>query len=120
VFFRGANGARRLAWAERQVARRGGELILVGRFIPGGRTAVTVACGTLEMPWRRFVVLDAFACLLWASYAALLGYLGGSAFEEQLWIGLVVALATAFGVTAAIEAARWILRRRGRARDASE
>jgi membrane protein DedA with SNARE-associated domain len=120
VFFRGANGARRLAWAERQVARRGGELILVGRFIPGGRTAVTVACGTLEMPWRRFVVLDAFACLLWASYAALLGYLGGSAFEEQLWIGLVVALATAFGVTAAIEAARWILRRRGRPRDASE
>ena len=114
IFFRGEKGDRRLAWAERQVKERGGELILVGRFVPGGRTAVTVACGTLEMPWRRFFVFDAIACVLWASYSALLGYVGGTAFEDELWVGLVVALVTALAVTAAIEVARWLLRRRRR------
>jgi membrane protein DedA with SNARE-associated domain len=110
-FFSGER-RKRIDWAEQQIEERGGYLILVGRFIPGGRTAVTLACGLLEMRWRRFICFDVAAGLLWASYAALLGYFGGKAFEEQPWKGFVVAFVVALGITGAIELYRW-LRKRG-------
>ena len=65
---------KRIDWAEEQVQERGGYFILIGRFIPGGRTAVTLTCGFLEMTWHRFIRFDVAAGLLWASYAAMLGY----------------------------------------------
>ncbi len=110
-FFSGER-RKRIDWAEQQIEERGGYLILVGRFIPGGRTAVTLACGLLEMRWRRFIAFDVAAGLMWASYAALLGYFGGKAFEEQPWKGFVVAFVVALGITGAIELYRW-LRKRG-------
>lgn len=110
-FFSGER-RKRIDWAEQQIEERGGYLILVGRFIPGGRTAVTLACGLLEMRWHRFISFDVAAGLLWASYAALLGYFGGKAFEEQPWKGFVVAFVVALGITGAIELYRW-LRKRG-------
>ena len=110
-FFAGER-RKRIDWAEQQVEERGGYLIVVGRFIPGGRTAVTLACGLLEMRWRRFIAFDVAAGLMWASYAALLGYFGGKAFEEQPWKGFVVAFVVALGITGAIELYRW-LRKRG-------
>lgn len=111
-FLHGGKGEKTLAWAERQLTRRGGELIVVSRFIPGGRTAVTLAAGTLAFPWRRFAVFDAIAALIWAVYASLLGYFGGRAFENEAWKGLILALGLAFAVTGAVEAVRWYLRRR--------
>jgi membrane-associated protein len=110
-FFSGER-RKRIDWAEQQIEERGGYLILVGRFIPGGRTAVTLACGLLEMRWRRFIAFDVAAGFLWASYAALLGYFGGKAFEEQPWKGFVVAFVIALGITGAIELYRW-MRKRG-------
>ena len=70
-------------WAHRQVEERGGYLIIIGRFIPGGRIVVTLSCGMLEMPWRRFIAFDVVAGLVWATYAAMLGYVGGRTFEES-------------------------------------
>jgi membrane-associated protein len=43
--FAGERGAQRRAWAERSLNRFGARLIVVCRFIPGGRTAVTLTCG---------------------------------------------------------------------------
>ena len=108
----GGERRKRVDWAEKQIAERGGYFIVVGRFIPGGRTAVTLACGFLEMRWRRFISFDVAAGLMWASYAALLGYFGGKAFEEHPWKGFIVAFVVALAITGAIEAFRW-LRKRG-------
>ena len=80
--------------------------------IPGGRTAVTLAAGTLAFAWRRFAVFDAIAALIWALYASLLGYFGGRAFENAAWKGLLVALGVAFAVAAGVEIVRWYLKRR--------
>jgi membrane-associated protein len=99
-------------WAKRQVEERGGYLIIIGRFIPGGRTAVTLSCGLLEMPWRRFITFDVAAGLVWATYAALLGYIGGRTFEENPLKGFLLAFAVALGVAGVIEAYRWYRRRR--------
>ena len=111
-FFHGDKAARRLDWAKRQLDKRGGELIAVARFIPGGRTAVTLTAGLTHFPWPRFAVFDAIAALIWALYAALLGYFGGKAFEGEAWKGLLVALGVAFTVTLIIEFVRWIINRR--------
>jgi membrane-associated protein len=99
-------------WAQRQVEERGGYLIIIGRFIPGGRTAVTLSCGLLEMPWRRFIAFDVAAGLVWATYAALLGYIGGRTFEENPLKGFLLAFAVALGIAGVIEAYRWYRRRR--------
>ena len=111
-FFTSAKAKQRIAWAHGQVQERGGELIVIARFIPGGRTAVTLSAGTLEYPYRKFVLFDAVAASIWALYASLLGYLGGHAFEEQPWKGLLLAFAIAAAVTGAVELGRWLKRRR--------
>ena len=102
----------KLEWAESQIQERGGYLIVIARFIPGGRTATTFACGLLEYPWRRFVAFDVVAGLVWASYAALLGFFGGRQFEDDPLLALLLAAGIAFGVAGAIEAIRWLRRRR--------
>jgi membrane-associated protein len=110
-FFSGER-RKRLDWAQRSLDQRGGYLIVIGRFIPGGRTAVTLAAGLLEMPWRRFLTFDVVAGIVWAGYAALLGFFGGRTFKEEPWKGLLVAFAIAFGVAVLVEAVRWLRRRR--------
>jgi|SRR5690242_18573142 membrane-associated protein len=111
-FFSSEKAQKRVKWAHKQVSERGGELILVARFIPGGRTVVTLSAGTLGYPWRRFLVFDAAAALIWALYAALLGYFGGHAFEDAPWKGLLLALVIAFAVTGGVELVRYLRRRR--------
>lgn len=110
-FFSGER-RKRIDWAEKQVDERGPYLIVVGRFIPGGRTAVTLACGLLEMRWRKFIVFDVAAGLVWASYAALLGYVGGRTFEQNPLKGFIIAFAVALAVTGGVEVYRWLKNRR--------
>lgn len=111
-FFRGEKARQRLSWARRQLGERGGQLILVGRFIPGGRTVVTLSAGMLHFRWSRFLIFDAVAALVWALYAAFLGYFGGRAFENAAWKGLLLALGVGFAIAGIVEAVRWLLRRR--------
>ena len=112
--FSGEKEQARLLWAEEALRRRGAILIGVGRFIPGGRTVTTFAAGTLEMPYRQFVVADAFAAAIWALYVSMLGYLGGEAFQDSLWLPLAASFACAMAVGVAFEARRRVQRRRGK------
>lgn len=111
-FLGGSRGAASYEWARRQLAIRGGELIVVGRFVPAGRTAVALSAGATGFRWRRFLRYDVVAAIVWASYAALLGYFGGKAFEHSPWKGLVLAFAVALTVTLGTEAVRAYLRHR--------
>lgn len=112
--FRGEKGQRRLRWSERAIHRHGAALIVVGRFIPGGRTASTFAAGTLELPWRRFLAADVPACLLWALYATLLGYLGGATFRDSAWKPFALSLGIAAVISLGVEVWRRIQKHRGR------
>ena len=98
--------------AHRLLEERGGYLIVIGRFIPGGRTAVTFAAGSLEWAWARFMMFDILAGVIWASYASLLGFVGGKSFEKSTWKALLVAFAGAALVTGAIEGVRMYRKRR--------
>jgi membrane-associated protein len=111
--FAGERGARRRAWAQRSLAEYGTRIIVACRFIPGGRTAVTLTCGLIGYPRRSFILGTGLAGILWASYAFLIGRLGGRAFEGRPWAGLLVGLGLTVVVSGMIEAIR---RLRGRAR----
>jgi membrane-associated protein len=110
--FRGEKGLARRRWAERTLDARGAVIIVVARFVPGGRTAATLTAGVTRMPWTRFVRFAGLAAVLWASFAGGLGYLGGKAFEDQPLLGLLAAVAVAAVLTVAFE----VVRRTPRAR----
>jgi membrane protein DedA with SNARE-associated domain len=98
----------RLDWASEQIHVRGGLLLITARFIPGGRTALTVSSGVTHQPRRWFVGWITVAVLIWATYAALLGYLGGKAFEDNHTMAFIVAFSAALGMTVLIEIVRHI------------
>lgn len=93
-------------WAGRTIASRGGQVLVVARYIPGGRTATTLTMGAVGYPLRSFVGWDLIAALTWAVYSTLLGYLGGSAFQDDPVKGVLVGLGLGLAVTVAIETVR--------------
>jgi membrane protein DedA with SNARE-associated domain len=112
--FRGDRGASRRAWASNALERHGGPLIFGSRFVPAGRTATIVTAGLLRMPWARFAVYAGAAGIAWASYAALVGFLGGRAFEDKPLYGLALGFGLAALVYVVIETVRRVRGRRGR------
>ena len=104
-------GAKRMATIVEQMHERGGLLLITARFIPGGRTALTLSCGVTRQPRRWFVGWAAVAAILWGHYAALLGFIGGKSFEENHTLAFIIAFVTAFSITALIEVVRWALKR---------
>jgi membrane protein DedA with SNARE-associated domain len=75
-------------------ARYGGLAVFVGRFVGVGRIAVAWMAGAGRMPWRRFVVWNATACVIWATLVGGLAYVAGAAGAR--WIALAgIALAVA-------------------------
>jgi membrane-associated protein len=112
--FKGEKAKARLRWAEGAIQRRGVALIVIGRFIPGGRSATTIAAGTLGLAYRRFLPADAIAAVAWALYISMLGYVGGETFEHNVWLPMLIALGVALLVASAVEAWRRLQRRRGK------
>ncbi|MFZ9866535.1 MAG: DedA family protein [Ilumatobacteraceae bacterium] len=104
-------GTARMAKIVEQVHERGGLLLITARFIPGGRTALTLSCGVTRQPRRWFVGWSAVAAVIWGNYAALLGFIGGKSFEENHTTAFIIAFLAAFSVTALIEVVRWLLKR---------
>jgi membrane-associated protein len=115
LLFRGPKGESRRTWAETTLQRHGGPLIFGARFVPGGRTATTVSAGLLGMWWLRFAAFAALAAVAWAMYAALLGYVGGRAFEDNPLWGLLLGFGLAALTFLAVEIVRRVRLRRLRA-----
>jgi membrane-associated protein len=101
----------RLDSAAYQIHLRGGLLLITARFIPGGRTILTVSSGLTHQPWPWFAKWIAIATTIWASYAALLGYFFGQAFEDNHAIAFWLAFGAALSVTGMIELVRWFRHR---------
>jgi membrane-associated protein len=104
------------AWARRRLAERGGSILVACRYVPGARTATTLTAGAVGHPLRSFTPFIALAGVSWGAYAALIGYLGGTAFEHSPLLGTAVGLALALALAGAIEAIRHHRRRPASAR----
>jgi membrane-associated protein len=98
--------ATKMAWAHQQITDRGGLLLITARFIPGGRTALTVSCGITRQRRAWFIRWVVLATVIWASYAALLGRIGGEAFKEDHTKAFMLAFGMAITTNIVIEVAR--------------
>lgn len=106
------NRSARLDAAGAQINKRGGLLLITARFIPGGRTVLTVSSGITRQPRLWFAAWVAVAGTIWATYAASLGYLFGQAFEDNHTAAFWLAFGTALGITLLVEVIRWVRDRR--------
>jgi len=61
---------------------------------------------------RWFATFIAIASLIWASYAASLGYIGGKAFADNHTVAFIVAFAMALSATGVIELVRHLRHKR--------
>jgi membrane protein DedA with SNARE-associated domain len=104
---------RRFAQAQEQLRKRGATVIVVSRFVPGGRTATMISAGIVGLGWRRFAGYDVAAGLIWASYAAGVGWVGGRAAADEPLLALLIAFGLAAALTVLIESARRLLRANG-------
>jgi len=104
--------ATKMDWAHQQISNRGGLLLITARFIPGGRTALTLSCGITRQRQAWFVRWVIVATLIWASYAALLGRIGGEAFKDDHTKAFLFAFGLAIGTNIIIEVTRHVLKKR--------
>jgi membrane protein DedA with SNARE-associated domain len=71
-----------LDYAERFIARHGGWIVTVARFIEGLRQLNGIVCGTIKMRWWRFFFFNALGATLWVAVWALGAYFLGKHLEE--------------------------------------
>jgi membrane protein DedA with SNARE-associated domain len=96
----------RLEWADNQIRQRGGLLLITARFIPGGRTALTLSSGITRQSRLWFVGWVALATSIWASYAAGLAFIVGKPFKDDHTKAFWIAFGTAMTINIVIEVVR--------------
>lgn len=104
--------AAKLNWARSQITARGGLLLITARFIPGGRTAITLASGITGQRRWWFVRWSAIAAIIWATYAAGLARLIGAPFKDNHALAFWIAFGTAMAINVLIEVIRHLRARR--------
>jgi len=89
----------------RGLRRPGPLVLLLCRFVPGGRMAAGFHAGRTRYPIKLFVLYDGLAAVCWASYGGLVGHVGGTAITQSAWrlFAIAATAAVVFGT------AGWIL-----------
>lgn len=105
-------------WAHDSLEKRGGIVLIVARYIPGGRTAITITCGAVRYRLAKFSFFDSIAAVSWGLYSGLIGYFAGMTFKDRPLLALGLGFAVAITCAFVIELVRFILERRAKAREA--
>jgi membrane protein DedA with SNARE-associated domain len=102
----------RLARAERFIATRGRNIIVVARFIDGLRQTNGLIAGATALPWRQYAIRDGVGAVLWTALWVTVGAVAGNNLERlQRYQALVVVAVAAVALFFLI---RYALRRRAR------
>lgn len=99
-------GDKLLTWAENGLSTHGGSIIVTARFIPGGRTATSIASGMICYPRPAFAGFALLAATAWALYNVGIGMAGGLLFRERPLLGVVLGIALALVLSWLIERIR--------------
>ncbi|WP_351232072.1 VTT domain-containing protein [Streptomyces sp. NPDC002133] len=104
--------SRRLTTAQEHLGaalghRCGGLLVVIARFAPGGRSAVSLGAGAAHRRVREFLPWSALAAVAWAGYSVGLGYFGGQ-WLGMTWVGAAVSV---LALCAAGSLAAYVIRR---------
>lgn len=68
--------------AEEWFARRGGQAVLIGRFVPVVRSLVSIPAGVERMPLVKFTLYTTVGSALWNTLFVLLGYGLGARWQQ--------------------------------------
>ena len=107
-------------WAKENLISRGGIVLVIARYIPGGRTAITITSGAVRFPLVKFAAFDAIAAVSWAIYSGTIGYIAGSYFEQRPLLALALGFAIAMTCAGLIELGRHLLKKRAERRAQAE
>ncbi|MDL5201336.1 VTT domain-containing protein [Streptomyces sp. ALI-76-A] len=104
--------SRRLTVAQERLgavlAHGGGALVVLARFVPAGRSVVSLGAGATKRRARDFLPWSALAGLSWAAYSVALGYFGAH-WLGATWLATGVSLLALSGAGAA---AAYLMHRR--------
>jgi membrane protein DedA with SNARE-associated domain len=92
------------------ISNRGGQAVLLGRFVAIVRALMPAAAGAAGVRYRTFVLYNVLGGLIWGVGYTLVGYLAGSAYavvERRVGTGLAIAVAVLVVAAVAI----WTVRR---------
>lgn len=108
--------ARALARTEAVLARHGGGMVFVARFVPGLRVVAALVAGAGLMPWRRFLWCNVAGAVAWAAVTGAMGYGLG---RQAAWTGSVTGRPwlAALGAGVAFAALLWLQARLARRLD---
>jgi membrane protein DedA with SNARE-associated domain len=97
--------------AERRFERHSAWIVVLGRMVPGIRSAVSVPPGLLRMPFRRYLALTLLGSLIWNAALIVAGQQLGSRWED---VGKVVGPVAHWVLIAIVPLllVAWIVRRR--------
>jgi membrane-associated protein len=100
----------------RGLRKPGPLVLLLCRFVPGGRMAAGYHAGRSGYPVKLFMIYDGAAALGWATYGGLVGHVGGTAITQSAWRLFAIAACAAliFGT------AGWILALFGGRKESAE
>ncbi|GAA2643500.1 DedA family protein [Paractinoplanes durhamensis] len=101
------------AKAEQALLRQGAAAIVIGRFIPYGRTATTLTAGSVGLRFGPFYLASVVSSVLWAAYSIGLGRIGGMAFADSPLLAAAFGIALGFvlaGLHSAVKRLRLMLR----------
>jgi membrane protein DedA with SNARE-associated domain len=105
----------RIESAQELLARRGGSAVFLGRWVAFFRAVMPALAGSARMPYRKFVVWNAFGGIVWGVAVVLLGYLAGLSYQNiEGTFGSIVAYAV--GGLVVVGLAVWFVRRHLRER----
>lgn len=85
-------------------------IVLVGRYIPGGRVAVNAIAGASGLRYRRYLALSAAAGVAWAGMCLVIAASSAAWLGDPLWSALA-AIVIMGGVGLVVDA---VMRRRGK------
>jgi len=71
----------RLAALENKFSRNGSTLILFGRHVAGIRAQLFLVAGIMNMPFRKFLLVDALSSIMTLAIMIGIGYAGGNSLQ---------------------------------------
>jgi membrane-associated protein len=99
-------------WVARQLAERGGFFLIATRLLPA-RFLPTLSAGLVGYPVGKYAGFVGVAAIGWSLYRTLVGYLGGTFFQDNELLGIGFGVALGLVVSLALEFARRLRGRSG-------
>ncbi len=84
--------ARAFAWAAAGLRRRPTVFLMIAKFVPFARVAVTMTAGAGRLPVRRYLPISFAASTFYTGYHVLVAMIAGTAFASMPLLGAGVAI----------------------------